>query len=80
MIVAGLLTLAVGAILVAVAIWRSRILPKWSGIPFALGFALYIPQYVASQPVRVAHGLLLAAGCLWIAVGMWQESNKGGGR
>lgn len=80
MIIAGLLSLAVGAILVAVAIWRSRILPKWSGVLFALGFALYIPQYVASQPVRVAHGLLLAAGCLWIAAGMWQESNTGGGR
>lgn len=78
MIIAGLLLLAVGAILVAVAIWKSSDLPKWSGIPFALGFALYIPQYVASQPIRVAHGVLLAAGCVWIAAGMWQPSNTAG--
>jgi hypothetical protein len=74
-IITGLLLLAVGGIFVAVAIWKSQLLPKWSGIPFALGFALYIPQYVATQPIRVAHGLLIAAGCLWIAVGIWQRGN-----
>jgi hypothetical protein len=77
-ILAGLLLLAVGAIIVAVAIWKSQFLPKWSGVPFALGFALYIPQYAATQPVRVAHGLLIAAGCLWIAIGIWQRSNPEG--
>jgi uncharacterized membrane protein len=80
MIVAGLLLLAAGAILVAIAIWKSNDLPKWSGVPFALGFVLYIPQYAASQPIRIAHGLLLAAGCLWIAAGMWQESGITGAR
>jgi len=78
-IIVGLLSLAVGAILVAVAIWRSDGLPKWSGVPLALGFSLYIPQYVASQPIRIAHGLLIAIGCLWIAVGMWHESSAGRG-
>jgi hypothetical protein len=77
-IITGLLLLAVGGIIVAVAIWKSQLLPKWSGVPFALGFLLYIPQYVATQPVRVAHGLLIFAGCLWIAVGMWQHSNAKG--
>jgi len=72
----GLLLLAVGAIMAAVAIWRSGALAKWSGIPFALGFALYIPQFFATQPVRVAHGILVAIGCLWIAAAMWQLSNK----
>ena len=76
MIVTGLILLAVGAILVAIAIWRSRRFPKWSGVPFALAFALYIPQYVASQPVRVAHGLLLTAGCLWIAIGLWWRNGS----
>lgn len=73
MIVSGLILLAVGAIMMAVAIWRSKRLPKWSGVPFVLAFILYIPQYIALQPVRVAHGLLLAAGCLWIAWGLWQN-------
>jgi hypothetical protein len=77
-IITGLLLLAVGGIFVAVAIWKSQLLPKWSGVPFALGFVLYIPQYVATQPVRVAHGLLIFAGCLWIAVGMWQHSSPKG--
>jgi hypothetical protein len=78
-IIVGLLSLAVGAILVSVAIWRSDSLPKWSGVPLALGFALYIPQYVASQPIRIAHGLLIAVGCLWVAAGMWHESSLKGG-
>ena len=78
-IIVGLLSLAVGAILVSVAIWRSDSLPKWSGVPLALGFALYIPQYVASQPIRIAHGLLIAVGCLWVAAGMWHESSLTGG-
>lgn len=71
----GLIVLALGTILAAAAIWKSRIMPKWSGVPLALGFALYIPQFYGTQPIRVAHGLLVAVGCLWIAVGMWQSSS-----
>jgi hypothetical protein len=70
-IIIGLLLLALGTILVAVAIWRSRIIAKWSGIALALAFALYIPQFVASQPIRVAHGVLVAVGCLWLAAALW---------
>jgi hypothetical protein len=62
-IVAGLILLGMGVIMFAVAIWRSGLLPKWTGIPLALGFALYIPQYTASQTLRVAHGLLIAVAC-----------------
>jgi hypothetical protein len=72
----GLVLLGVGAIMVAIVVWRSPRLQKWSGVPFALGFALYIPQFVASQPVRVAHGVLVAAGCIWIAAGMWRHSDE----
>jgi hypothetical protein len=72
----GLLLLGVGAIMVAVALWRSGSFPKWSGVPFALGFALYIPQFFATQPIRVAHGVLVAIGCLWIAASMWRQRNK----
>jgi uncharacterized membrane protein YidH (DUF202 family) len=72
----GLLLLAVGAIMAATAIWRSGRLPKWCGVPFALAFALFIPQFFGTQPIRVAHGLLVAAGCLWIAVGMWRSNQS----
>ncbi len=76
MILVGLVLLAVGAILAAIAVWRSRILPKWGGICFALAFGLYLPQFFTPQPARVAHGLLVAAGCLWIAAGLWRQSRK----
>ncbi len=74
--VAGLLLLAVGAILVAIVIWQSGTLSRWSGIPFALGLALYLPQFFGSQPLRVAHGLLVALGCIWIAFSMLQDQYR----
>ncbi len=66
-ILSGLLALAAGTVLLAVALWRSGHLPRGSGIPLALGFALFIPQFMTPQPVRVGHGLLIMAGCLLIA-------------
>jgi len=69
-IIVGLLLLAVGTILVAIAVWQSGTLSRWSGIPLALGFVLYLPQFLGTQPIRVAHGLVIALGCIWIAFGM----------
>lgn len=80
MFTAGLLLIAISAIIVATAVWKSGTLAKWSGIPFALGFALYLPQFFGTQPIRVAHGLLVTAGCLWIAVGLWRQSTGSGAR
>ena len=73
---AGLLTLAVGAILVAVAIWRSGTLPRTSGIVFAAGFALFLPQFFAPAPVRIAHGVVMLAGLAWLAIAMWRANPK----
>jgi hypothetical protein len=70
----GLLALAVGGILFAIAIWRSGILRAWSGIPLAVGLALFIPQFYTTQPVRVAHGLLMMVGC-WVLA--WSLVNRG---
>jgi hypothetical protein len=75
MFLLGLLLLGAGAGMAATAIWKSGVLPKWSGVPFALGFGLYIPQFFGTQPSRVTHGLLVAAGCLWIAKGMYSVSS-----
>ncbi len=80
MFLAGLLLLAVSAIIAAIAVWRSGRYPRWSGVPFAFGFALYIPQFFGTQPLRVAHGVLVAAGCLWLAAGLWRQSHSGGER
>lgn len=64
-IVVGLLLLAVGVLVFAIATWGSRLLGRWTAIPLAVGFALYIPQFTTPQPVRIAHGLLVAVGC-WL--------------
>lgn len=66
-IVVGLLLLGVGMIVFAVAAWRSHVLSRWIGIPLAAGFALFLPQFMTPQPVRVAHGLLVALGCWLVA-------------
>jgi hypothetical protein len=68
----GLLLMGVGAVLVAVTIWRSGVLPRYSGVPFALGFALFIPQFYAPAAVRIAHGVLVAAGSIWLALVLWR--------
>jgi hypothetical protein len=74
MFLVGLLLLAASGIMTAAAIWRSGSLARWSGVPLAAGFALYIPQFFGNQPIRVAHGLLVTVGCLWIAVEMWRQA------
>lgn len=73
-ILIGLALLGIGTILFAVAIWRSGSLPKWSGIPLAIGFALFIPQFVATQPVRIAHGFLILVGSALVA---WAIAMRG---
>jgi hypothetical protein len=73
---AGLLTLAIGAILVALAIWRAGTLPRTSGIVFAAGFALFLPQFFAPAPIRIAHGVVMLAGLVWLAVAMWRANPR----
>lgn len=63
----GLLALGAGAIMAGMAVWRSGVLARYSAIPFAVGFALFIPQFWASAAVRIAHGVLVGAGCAWLA-------------
>lgn len=65
--VMGFLAMAVAAIGLAVALRRSEQFGRWVGLPLALGMALYIPQFFWGQPLRVAHGVLLGWGCVWIA-------------
>jgi uncharacterized oligopeptide transporter (OPT) family protein len=72
----GFLLLGIAAVLAAVAIWRSGSYSKWSGILLAVGVGLYIPQFFWTQPLRVAHGVLVAIGCVWIAVGLWRQNQQ----
>jgi hypothetical protein len=70
--VLGLLLLGAGAVLAAVAVWRSGVLPRSSGLLFALGFALLLPQFFTPPAVRIAHGVLVAAGSIWLALALWR--------
>ena len=63
--VLGLLLLAVGAIMLATAIARSRSLPTWAGIAFAVGLVLWCPLFPPA--VRVADGLLIGIGGIGLA-------------
>jgi len=74
---AGLTVLGLGAVGLAIAAWRSGVLGKWSGVPFAVGFGLFIPQFFWAQPLRVAHGALIALGCFWIASELWRVTGAG---
>jgi hypothetical protein len=68
----GLLLLAAGAVLAAVATWRSEVLPRSSGILFGVAFALFLPQFFTPPAVRIAHGVLVAAGSIWLALALWR--------
>ncbi|WP_214401950.1 hypothetical protein [Pseudonocardia lacus] len=59
----GLVLLAVAGVLTALALR-----PGWVGVPFALGMVLFLPQFFTGPELRIAHGVLLGAGCLLIAV------------
>ena len=69
----GLILIAIATIVMASAVWRSGSLPKWSGVPLAVGFAVYIPLLQgdpAFQPIRIVDGILILAGALWMAWAM----------
>jgi hypothetical protein len=70
----GLVAVAVGSVLAAVAIRRSGFLPRHSGALFALGFVLFLPQFFTPAAVRIGHGALVAVGCAWIALTLWRAA------
>jgi hypothetical protein len=74
---AGLLLLAAAGVLVAAAAARSGVLPRWAGLPFALTFALYLPQFFGPPALRIAHGVLAAVGCLVLAAAMRRATARG---
>ncbi|MEV0315587.1 hypothetical protein [Nonomuraea fuscirosea] len=78
MFAGGLVLLGVGTVMAALAIWRSGTLRRWSGVPLALGFALFIPQFFGPYPLRVAHGALILVGGLWTAAVLWRSGSLAG--
>jgi hypothetical protein len=55
-------------------VWRSGVLPGSSGLLFGVGFALFLPQFFTPAAVRIAHGVLVAAGSIWLALVLWRAS------
>jgi hypothetical protein len=60
----------------AIAVWRSGILPRTSAILFATGMALFLPQFFSPAAVRIAHGILLAAGSIILAAAIWASAGR----
>lgn len=48
-------------------------LARWGGVLLTAGLIQYVPQFHGPAPVRTAHGLILTAGCLCPAAGMWSQ-------
>ncbi|GAB3167588.1 hypothetical protein GCM10027059_28770 [Myceligenerans halotolerans] len=67
----GLLLLAAAGVLLAVALFlagRGRdTWERWAGVPLAVGLLLLLPQFYGGPEIRIAHGVLVAAGCVLTA-------------
>ncbi|MBG6096471.1 hypothetical protein [Nocardioides luteus] len=68
----GLLLIAVAAVLVAIAVWRSGSLPRWSAVPLAALLVTMLPQYFLPHALRIAWGGLVAAAALWLGLALWR--------
>jgi hypothetical protein len=69
----GLLLLAIGAVMFAMAIWHSRTLPRWAGIVFAAGLVLWFPPF--PEVVRIVDGFAIGVGGVWLAASLWQRAS-----
>jgi len=58
----GLVTMGIAAIMVALTV---RTAASWL---FAAGFALFLPQFFTPPAFRIAHGVLMLIGCVWLAL------------
>ncbi|WP_248960511.1 hypothetical protein [Sphaerisporangium perillae] len=76
MFAGGLLLLGAGVVLAAVAVWRSGTLARWSAVPLAAGFALFIPQFFGPPALRIAHGALIAIGGVWLGLELWRARQE----
>jgi hypothetical protein len=61
----GLVLLAIGAIMLATALVRSRALPRWAGVTYAIGLAFWCP--LLPPLLRVVDGLLIGIGGIGLA-------------
>lgn len=63
----GLLLVAVAGVLASLALFRARMPWAWTGVVFAAGLVLVLPQFFTTPAMRTAHGVLFGVGCLRVA-------------
>jgi hypothetical protein len=68
----GLLFLAIGGTYFAIAIWQDGGLPRWAGVLFAIGLALWFPSF--PRTLRIIDGFFIGLGGLWLASSVWQAA------
>jgi len=80
----GLLLAFVGNVLLGIAVWRSRLLPRWAGALWAGGAVLFYVLGVvlgqattgSSLPTQSAGALLMGAAAVWIAwTATWRSAD-----
>jgi Domain of unknown function (DUF4386) len=77
----GLLLAFVGSVVLGVAVWRSRLLPRWAGalwaagavVFYVLGVVLGMATTGSSLPTQSAGAVMMAAAAGWIA---WRGSRQ----
>ncbi|THV42008.1 hypothetical protein [Glycomyces buryatensis] len=67
----GLALIALAAILIAVAVWRSGTVNRWSAIPLAAAMVLYLPHFYFPYAGRLAWGVLVGLSALILAWAMF---------
>ena len=68
----GLLSIALAGVALAVALRRSPGAVRLGATLVATALVLYLPQFFLAPALRMAHGALLAVGCLVLAAQMWR--------
>jgi hypothetical protein len=73
---AGLALLGIAGVLLAISVWRTAILPRFSAVPLAVALVLLFPQFYLPAWARIAHGVLVALALFWLAWALWSSSAR----
>ncbi len=72
----GLLLLLVVGVRIAVELWGSGPVARLGGLLVGAGLVTYLPQFYGTPAVRIAHGIILAAGLLLVALAISRQAGR----
>lgn len=72
----GLIVVAIGAIVMAVAVAKTDAINRWSAFVMAAGITLYLPQFFLPPAGRIIHGLILGLALIWMAWSLWESRSS----